>query len=190
MDDQATTLPVTTSCVHCSAPLELRSHEAVHVLACPAAHGVFIHADALQHAVRDRTADRPATEERTAEDSQGAIAIEALRERERDHACPTCGELMDKRVFAYESGIPIDVCHVHGIWLDQGELERIEAWYEAHERHLDSDRARWAGPDGELEQIEERHEREAARSAGSVHWGPVGWFVQRSSWWWARRDDR
>jgi Zn-finger nucleic acid-binding protein len=83
----------------------------------------------------------------------------------------------------------MDVCPLHGIWLDQGELEQIEAWFEAQERHLERDRATWGGTTGKLEQIEEQAERQRAEDVESIHWGPVGWFAGRMSWWHDRRDD-
>lgn len=185
----STSATTSTGCVHCGAALELRSHESIQVLACPSGHGLFIHADALSVAVRDRAADRPVSEERAAEAAQGTVSIEQLESTEQSRSCPTCGEAMGKRVFAYESGVPIDVCHEHGVWLDQGELERIEAWYESQERHKDADMREWGGQTGRLEQVEEQHERELAQRHRDIHWGPVGWISGNLSWWWNRRDD-
>jgi len=179
----------TTGCVHCHTPLTLRSHESVQVLACGNGHGVFLHADSLRAALVDRTADRPEHEEREAEAAQRAVAIETLESSEAARTCPTCGTPMAKRVYAYESGVTTDVCDEHGIWLDEGELERIEAWYEAQERHLVADRAEWGGQTGRLEQIEEDFERKAVDDEARMHWGPIGWFHRRAAWAWARRDD-
>lgn len=39
--------------------------------------------------------------------------------------CPSCGKLMNRVNFAHSSGVIIDVCKTHGIWLDRGELERL-----------------------------------------------------------------
>ncbi len=38
------------------------------------------------------------------------------------HRCPVCQKQM---VLDCYRGIEIDKCHEHGIWLDQGELEKI-----------------------------------------------------------------
>lgn len=185
-----TDLASTTGCVTCHAALVPQTHESVTVLACPTGHGVFLHADALRTALADRTDDRPEAEEREAEAAQRAVAVETLEAEEAPRTCPTCGAAMSKRVFAYESGVTTDVCDEHGVWLDQGELQRIEAWYEAQERHRDGDRATWGGQRGRLEQIEEQQERTAVDEVADLHWGPVAWFHRRAAWWWARRDDR
>ena len=39
--------------------------------------------------------------------------------------CPSCGKLMNRRNFAQSSGVVLDVCARHGVWLDRGELERV-----------------------------------------------------------------
>ena len=180
----------TTGCVHCHEPLVRRQHESVEVLACERGHGLFLHADALRAAVRDRIDDRPVDEEQAAVEAQGSASVEQLEASEDIRTCPTCGVPMSKQVFAYESGVTTDVCDEHGVWLDEGELHRIEAWYEAHEKHLDADRETWGGQDGRLEDIEQTYERTAADDVASIHWGPVAWFHRRTAYWWARRDDR
>lgn len=186
----ATATAANTGCVHCHEPLVLREHESIQVLACERGHGVFLHADALRAAVRDRAEDRPDTEEQAAIEAQGSASVKQLEASEDIHTCPTCGVEMSKQVFAYESGVTTDVCNEHGVWLDEGELHRIEAWYEAHEKHLDADREVWGGQTGRLEQIEQQAEREAADDVAAIHWGPVGRFHRRAAYWWSRRDDR
>ncbi|MBT4485351.1 MAG: hypothetical protein HOC71_16920 [Candidatus Latescibacteria bacterium] len=42
--------------------------------------------------------------------------------------CPMCETLMVRRNFRKISGILIDVCRDHGIWLDAGELEQIRCF--------------------------------------------------------------
>ena len=39
--------------------------------------------------------------------------------------CPQCGTLMNRKNFAQSSGVVLDVCARHGVWLDRGELERV-----------------------------------------------------------------
>lgn len=42
--------------------------------------------------------------------------------------CPQCQEPMNRMNFGKISGIIVDVCPNHGIWLDSGELEEIRAF--------------------------------------------------------------
>jgi Zn-finger nucleic acid-binding protein len=45
--------------------------------------------------------------------------------------CPACAKLMNRTNFSHISGVIIDVCRNHGIWLDRGELEHIIAFVES-----------------------------------------------------------
>ena len=44
--------------------------------------------------------------------------------------CPRCARLMNRKNFAQGSGVVLDVCATHGIWLDRGELERLLGFVE------------------------------------------------------------
>jgi Zn-finger nucleic acid-binding protein len=48
----------------------------------------------------------------------------AVRYRE----CPRCGEVMGRRNFGTISGVVVDECTRHGVLLDEGELQAIEAF--------------------------------------------------------------
>jgi len=39
--------------------------------------------------------------------------------------CPQCNQLMNRMNYAERSGVVIDICRPHGIWLDRGEIGRI-----------------------------------------------------------------
>jgi Zn-finger nucleic acid-binding protein len=40
--------------------------------------------------------------------------------------CVRCGKLMNRKNFRRISGVIIDECSRHGVWLDRGELEKIQ----------------------------------------------------------------
>jgi Zn-finger nucleic acid-binding protein len=42
--------------------------------------------------------------------------------------CARCGSLMTRSNFRRISGVLIDICHDHGVWLDAGELEQIRVF--------------------------------------------------------------
>lgn len=67
-------------------------------------------------------------------DRREAVRLHELPHRETHHenaepvtyvACPRCGEIMARRNFGRTSGILVDTCKKHGIWLDRGELRRV-----------------------------------------------------------------
>jgi Zn-finger nucleic acid-binding protein len=39
--------------------------------------------------------------------------------------CPACGQQMGRINFAHRSGVIIDICRQHGVWLDRDELQQI-----------------------------------------------------------------
>ncbi len=45
--------------------------------------------------------------------------------------CPVCRKLMNRLNFGFHSGVIIDKCKDHGIWLDGGELRQILEWTKA-----------------------------------------------------------
>jgi len=45
--------------------------------------------------------------------------------------CPVCNEFMDRHLFAKKSGVVIDTCRHHGIWLENGEITQLMEWKKA-----------------------------------------------------------
>lgn len=64
--------------------------------------------------------------------------IDALIREKRDaegrfayRKCPVCQELMHRINFGALSGVIVDQCKTHGVWLDSGELKRLLDWKKA-----------------------------------------------------------
>jgi Zn-finger nucleic acid-binding protein len=54
--------------------------------------------------------------------------------------CPACQLFMSKNVYGYRSGVIVDRCKNHGVWLDSGEITHLMEWKKAggqllHEQH-------------------------------------------------------
>lgn len=45
--------------------------------------------------------------------------------------CPVCNEFMRRTNFGSRSGVIVDKCRDHGVWLDGGELKRLMNWKKA-----------------------------------------------------------
>ncbi|MBI5439820.1 MAG: zf-TFIIB domain-containing protein [Deltaproteobacteria bacterium] len=45
--------------------------------------------------------------------------------------CPVCGTFMNRVGFGSRSGVVVDQCKRHGVWLDAGELRRLLEWRKA-----------------------------------------------------------
>ena len=64
-------------------------------------------------------------------DTVGASFEQVRQERQGPARCPRCDAEMETREYGYNSQVMIDACPDGcGVWLDNGELERLEAFYE------------------------------------------------------------
>lgn len=45
--------------------------------------------------------------------------------------CPVCHVLMNRNAYGYRSGVIIDRCKDHGVWLDSGEITHLLEWKKA-----------------------------------------------------------
>lgn len=55
--------------------------------------------------------------------------------------CPVCAKIMNRVNFGARSGVVIDRCKDHGVWLDAGELRQLSEWMKAGGKLLDKERA-------------------------------------------------
>ena len=46
-------------------------------------------------------------------------------------SCPSCKKIMNRSNFGHRSGVVIDTCKGHGVWLEAGELGRVLAFIES-----------------------------------------------------------
>lgn len=85
----------------------------------------------------------------------GLKAINAKREPNQYPVtyikCPICSQLMNRLNYGAQSGVIIDRCYQHGIWLDGGELRQLMEW------------TRLGGPLLEQKRQEERRRAEEQR---------------------------
>lgn len=56
--------------------------------------------------------------------------------------CPDCGKMMNRVAFGFRSGVVVDQCKAHGVWLDNGELIQLMEWKRAGGQMLDEQRER------------------------------------------------
>jgi Zn-finger nucleic acid-binding protein len=80
--------------------------------------------------------------------------------------CPQCGKLMSRMNYAVRSGVIMDVCRTHGIWLDRDEIREIIEFI----RSGGLDRARRIEKE-ELEEARKNISFEPANPVGPIHYG-------------------
>jgi Zn-finger nucleic acid-binding protein len=151
-------------CPHCSgAPLKAIEAGGVAMGQCASCGGLWLGSEAFQQICTDR-------EKQSAAMGVDSPASTAARQDVRYRKCPLCGRLMNRKHYAHRSGVIVDVCRPHGVWLDADELRRIIEFI----RSGGLDRAREA----QKEEIErQQRQLEAlryARTSGDLDAGPYG----------------
>lgn len=103
---------------------------AVEIDRCGTCHGIFFDPDELETALLHATHAR-------AEVDRDRLTQLIEEERKTDHdtvryvPCPDCGQLMNRKAYGARSGVVVDRCKEHGVWLDGGEMAHLVKWARA-----------------------------------------------------------
>ena len=78
--------------------------------------------------------------------------------------CPVCSKIMNRVNFGTNSGVIVDHCKEHGVWLDGGELRHLFEWMKAGGKLLqqEKEQERRRVETRELEQERRRLQRESS----------------------------
>lgn len=112
----------TRSCPRCDKPLLSVAIAGTSFQECSYCGGIWLDTATFEKICADR--DMQATAILYPSPASG-LEQESATPKRYYVPCPECGELMNRKNFADCSGIVIDVCKLHGIWLDRLELQRI-----------------------------------------------------------------
>ncbi len=161
---QVAALPAGTSCPRCQGGLKTRLLGQSSVIECSACAGLWLASDDFERVCSD------ADEQERAVRALGNAATPSHVVAElplRYLPCPMCQQLMHRKNYASCSGIILDVCKQHGVWLDHRELERVLAFI----KHGGLDKAR----SRELEELERKRTQVAReeRAGRALDLGPL-----------------
>jgi Zn-finger nucleic acid-binding protein len=168
--EEAVPLP----CPRCRQPMQALRLGTTTAHECSACGGLWLDPASLQRLSDDR------------ETRAGVVSVLAARvptvaappDVVRYVPCPQCGRLMNRKNFAQSSGVVLDVCATHGVWLDRGELERVLGFVSGG--GLTRARAR------ERERLVEEQRRLAALQKSPLSQGmgaEIGSFARHDSGW-------
>jgi uncharacterized protein len=135
-------------CPRDASELSATKYEAeIEIDTCAACRGVWLDRGELQAIQRTVERDHSRHEDKPmAQVSESYVAVaQGIAPRV---ACPKCGTMMDTHPFGMGSQIVIDECPDGcGVWLDGGELQALERFYEASqaETHIPLRWRMWAG---------------------------------------------
>ncbi len=162
--------PRTAVCPRCEVSLKIYitqdDHEEYDI--CPRCSGLWLDRTEFHQATRRERAYRHSKE-------KGEYLRGPLRDPLKYIPCVRCGKAMNRKNFARISGVIIDECSSHGIWLDSGELEKI--------RHFIADGGLEESRDREIEKVRLELRELATRVNQSaftqrlIHfWNPRRWL--------------
>ena len=121
------------SCPRCRVSMDKDTHGGVVTDRCPKCQGVWYdrgELEALLFQEEDQAEPAPGHATAPAEPPGSASGIGTLVVDDSPYlCCPRCGKHMTRKNYMRLSGIIVDVCGYHGIYLDHGELERIRDFY-------------------------------------------------------------
>ncbi|NVN90855.1 MAG: zf-TFIIB domain-containing protein [Desulfuromonadales bacterium] len=93
--------------------------------------------------------------------------------------CPVCSQLMNRVNFGVRSGVIVDRCKAHGVWLDGGELRHLFEWMKLGGKLLDQEHQEQIKKEEQKKEIERREKLSAYRS-GSPSFDEFGDPLRRS----------
>ncbi len=114
--------PTLLGCPRCGVSLETADQEQ-GVLECGRCGGMFVGHEALARIMAERRAD-PIDPPRAPFHPPMAGRVDEVRYL----SCPECHTMMNRKNLGSRSGIVVDVCKMHGIWFDAGELTQAVAF--------------------------------------------------------------
>ena len=111
----------TPICPRCKCELTNQGYRRTTLAVCPECSGLWMDAREFKQLTSERDV--------YADDT---VAYEFNRKpfpEEKEYLpCVRCDSLMWRKNFRKISGVLIDICHDHGMWLDAGELEQIRCF--------------------------------------------------------------
>jgi Zn-finger nucleic acid-binding protein len=132
-------------CPKCHQTLEGIDYEGVHIETCPACGGDWLDAGQLGSIVQARKG-RFNEQECLAIAQAATITGTKLAGLNRHLTCPTCGGTTNPENYGDDTGLIVDKCtSCHGVWLERGEIEKIEELVEGWDDGLPADLTKY-GP--------------------------------------------
>ncbi|RJR16724.1 MAG: hypothetical protein C4581_09335 [Nitrospiraceae bacterium] len=106
-------------CPRCRVALKLLVNDGEEYDICPECGGLWLDRDEFHKATRNRDVYKKV-------DIRGEYRKTPIRGPVEYIPCVRCAKLMNRGNFGKISGVIIDRCDKHGVWLDAGELEKIQ----------------------------------------------------------------
>ena len=140
-------------CPRCREQMQALRLGSTEVRECGACGGLWLDPETLQRLADARESHADVVSVLVARAPANPVGPEVVRYV----PCPSCTKLMNRTNFAKSSGVVLDVCRHHGVWLDRGELQRVLQF-------IDRGGLAQAREREQQELVEERRRLEAVKS--------------------------
>jgi len=116
-----TALPAGTTCPRCRGAMRARILGTASVVECEACGGMWLGADHFDRLCEQEDEPELASRGLRRDEPRAKVDVNEVRYL----PCVVCSDFMQRRNYAQSSGVVIDVCRQHGVWLDHRELSTI-----------------------------------------------------------------
>ena len=166
-------------CLTCPGDLVTDFNEGVEVDLCESCGGCWLDSGELKQIVdiRENTFN---AEEVSLVRGINEQVFHDKEDKQKELACPKCGELMNRFNYASTTGILIDKCSEHGIWFDQNELEHVQICVEEWEKKAGEDNAKYAPILAKIRHETEERNKKAMTHSKLSRKSPIPRFILES----------
>jgi Zn-finger nucleic acid-binding protein len=156
------------TCPRCNTALDILKENGDEYDLCPRCGGLWLDRIEFTRATRESAVFREADPKEgfLKKPDQNPVAY---------IPCVRCGKMMNRKNFARISGVIVDECGTHGIWLDGGEMERIRRFIadggldKSRDREIEKNRENIRALASQVDHI--------AFTQRLIHfWNPKRWF--------------
>jgi len=171
-------------CPICKKKMIEKENEGVAIDICPSCGGVWLDKDELYQIIEKRETQFSQEERKGINPQEVKQGIQTDMVPELN--CPICGELMKRFTYAATSGIIIDRCPKgDGIWLDNGELDKVQIYVEKSEDLAEKNYAKYTRILNQAKLNYEKRRQESIQNIKVSHFEAVNRMMR----WMARKMD-
>jgi Zn-finger nucleic acid-binding protein len=155
-------------CPRCKSDLAVHEHDGMEYDLCPRCGGMWLDRGEFKRATRESDVYRKEKLDQDYVRTPPADPVAYI-------PCVRCGQTMTRKNFGRISGVIIDECVHHGVWLDAGELEKIRLFIvdggleSAQDRELEENRV-------ELRRLATKLDQTAFSHKLIHYWNPKRWL--------------
>lgn len=150
-------------CVNGCGPMTETPYEGVNVDVCKTCSGVWLDFAEMTSIVETKEKSWPEETIRKVLAQTGKAGI-PLAEKERKIQCPKCEKNLSPTNYQNNSGIIVNACeNSHGMWLDAGEISKIQIFMEKWDNASEKDGPKYKKI---LDDVEKRFEKKEQDRVG------------------------